>query len=465
VTSTAAFQLVSIPHVVKGRVIEDPVVAYPSATETGFATPRLDLDELVWARNESLPAVDVPVAEVIDLLVATGERLRQDPGGVVQNAFEGLLQTSPYERRIIENAYEDLGLSFRADNLRAQLENELGGTDVVDGWRRRETSNGRGGFIRAFPNRLIHVLAGNSPAVAAQTVARGALMKGVHLLKMPSNDLLTATAVLRTMAAVAPDHPTVSSFSAVYWRGGDAAVEGTLFRAQFFDKIVAWGGDAAIRNAAKYLGPGFELISFDPKSSISMIGRSALITEESIRQAASRGAKDSAFLNQEACTSSRLHFVEGNLEQIDRYCEQLQLELCRERRYTSEQVRPPSLELREEISALGSFDSDCRVFGRPDGHGLVVRSAEPVDFYPEGKTVNVVAVDDLTEAMRYINVATQTVGVYPSSLKTDLRNDLASAGAQRVITLGEVPSGLIPGFPHDGFFPLHRFVRWVSDED
>ena len=31
-------------------------------------------------------------------------------------------------------------------------------------------------------------------------------------------------------------------------RGGDAKVEGLLFRPQFFDKLVAWGGDAAIRS-------------------------------------------------------------------------------------------------------------------------------------------------------------------------------------------------------------------------
>ena len=39
------------------------------------------------------------------------------------------------------------------------------------------------------------------------TIVRGALTKGVHLLKLPSNDLFTATAMLRTIAEIAPDHP------------------------------------------------------------------------------------------------------------------------------------------------------------------------------------------------------------------------------------------------------------------
>jgi hypothetical protein len=463
-TATALFSGVCVPHVIKGEVVDDPVVEYPGANG-GFATPEINLDDMVWARTVPLPASQVPVAEIIDLLVATGERLQADPDGIVSAALEGLLLTSPYERRIVEHAYEDLGKAFRPELLREQLDFELGGADVVDGWRRQGSVTGRGGYVRAYPTRIIHVLAGNAPGVATQTIARGALMKGAHLLKMPSNDLLTATAVLRTMAAVAPKHPVVRSFSAVYWRGGDAAVEGTLFRAQFFDKLVAWGGDAAIRNAAKYLGPGFELISFDPKNSISMIGRETLVSAASLANAATLGAMDSVFYNQEACTTSRFHFVEGTEAQVDDYCERLQAELCLERRFTSAQVQPPSFDVRQEIDALAAIGGSYRVFGEADGRGLVIRSDEPVDFYPSGKTVNVVMVDKLAEAVRYVNVATQTVGVFPPARKQELREALASAGSQRVITLGSVSAAMISGFPHDGFYPLHRFVRWVTDED
>ena len=54
--------------------------------------------------------------------------------------------------------------------------------------------------------------------------------------------------------------------SAVYWQGGDESIERTIYRPQFFDKIVAWGGGPAIQNVIRYLGPGIQLVSFDPKS-------------------------------------------------------------------------------------------------------------------------------------------------------------------------------------------------------
>ncbi|MCA8889813.1 MAG: hypothetical protein KDA46_13340, partial [Parvularculaceae bacterium] len=119
-------------------------------------------------------------------------------------------------------------------------------------------------------------------------------------------------------------------------------------------------------------------------------------------------------------------------------------------------------EIREEIDGIRMIEEFYSVWGDFDGKGMVIRSDEPVDFYPDGKVVNVVRVENLADAVRHVNVATQTVGVYPASRKVELRNKIASAGAQRVVTLGSAPPEL--GLPHDGFYPLQRFVRWVNDE-
>jgi hypothetical protein len=34
---------------------------------------------------------------------------------------------------------------------------------------------------------------------------------------------------------------------------------------------------------------------------------------------------------------------------------------------------------------------------------------------------------------------------------------------QRLVPLGEVIQ-VASGFPHDGFYPLHRFVKWLVDD-
>ena len=318
--------------------------------------------------------------------------------------------------------------------------------------------------MRAFPPRLVHILAGNAPGVAVLSIVRGALVKGVHLLKLPSNDLFSATAMLRTMAQVAPNHPLVRSFSAVYWRGGDTTVESHLLRPQFFDKLVAWGGESALRSAKNYIGPGFELVAFDPKTSISFIGREAFESDATLAEVARLAGDDSTPYNQGACVSSRIQYIEGTTEQVDRYCALLQQQLGVQRPNCAAVGQLVTGELREQIEALRDLEPEYRIWGKFDGRGIVIRSEEPVDFYPDRKVVNVVPVASLRDAVRYANVATQTVGVYPAARKVEVRDALASAGVQRVVTLGKA-LGPGPGLPHDGFYPLHRFVRWVNDED
>src|SRR3546814_19098056 len=106
------------------------------------------------------------------------------------------------------------------------------------------------------------------------------------------------------MADVGPNHPTTRSFSAAYWRGGDASLESHIFRSQYYDKLVVWGGDAAVRHAMKYAAPGFEIVSFDPKVSISLVGREAFQSPETITAAAAAAAADVVAFNQDACSRS-----------------------------------------------------------------------------------------------------------------------------------------------------------------
>ena len=235
-----------------------------------------------------------------------------------------------------------------------------------------------------------------------------------------------------------------------------------LFRPQYFDKIVAWGGGDAINNVVKYIGPGFQLVSFDPKTSISMLGREALETEEAIELAAQQACNDIMMMNQEACACSRFQFVEGSEEQVDRFCAKLHQRIA-ERAVASGDFRPLDMGMKEEIETLMMMDDEYRVWGKPDGRGIVIRSDEPVGFHPINKTANVVRVDRLDDAVKYVNVATQTIGFSPPERIDAYRDRLAAAGAQRVCPLGDAgPSTL--GNPHDAMYPLHRFVHWIAHE-
>jgi hypothetical protein len=428
-----------------------------------FATPSLDLDQVVHPREDVPPLLDVPLDEIIAFLVETGVRIRDERNPYVRECIERMTATHPLPREVLTAQVRSAAAYLDERLLRTVVERNFPDPRVLDGWVPQSDFTGRQSFVRAFAPRLLHVLPGNSPGVAVKSIAQGALVKAVNLFKMSSSDPFTTVAILRTMAEIDPTHPVVRSMSAAYWRGGDASVEQALFRPQYFDKIVAWGGGEAIANVVKYLGPGLQLVSFDPKTSISMVGREAFASDESLDRAAELAASDVMILNQEACVASRFLYVEADRTDADRFCARLYAHVAALAAASADR-RPLDLELREQVETLMMLDDEYGVWGRTDGTGVVIRSDEPVDFHPINKTANVVRVDSLDDALVGVNVATQTVGFYPFERMADYRDRLASCGSQRIVRLGDAGPSTI-GNPHDAMYPLHRFVHWMAHED
>ncbi len=337
---------IRVPHIVKGELVLGDEVDHGR-----LLTPAIDLDSLIWSRREPGPAFDVPLDEIIDLLVEVGRRLDPDTNEWLAEALAHATATSHLTPRLMEGFYRALPELFGRASLEFQVENEIG-RRFVDGWGEVTDAYGVVHRVRAFPPRLVHIVAGNTPGTAAVTIIRGALTKGVNLMKLGSDDPLTASAILRTMAEVAPGHPILRSFSAVYWKGGDQRIENPLFRAQYFDKIVAWGGEAAIRNAISYVTPGFELVAFDPKVSISILGHDALADAETIAESAAAAATDVALYNQGACASSRFIYAEGSVDELAPWCDALALELGVDRPLSDGHGVPIPAAVSDELDGL-----------------------------------------------------------------------------------------------------------------
>jgi hypothetical protein len=455
---------IAAPFFLRGDLVEGTDVIHRSRDlGVSFATPKLALDQAVHPRTQVPPLLNVPLTDIIDFLVQTGERIRDPRNAFMRECIDRMCSTHILPREVVENQAMYAAGYLDRRKLMAEIEQNFPDPRALDGWVPKQDFTGRKSFVRAFAPRLIHVLPGNSPGVAVKSVAQGAMVKAINLFKMSSSDPFTMVAILRIMADIDPHHPIVTSMSAVYWRGGDEAVERVLYRPQYFDKIVAWGGGDAIGNVVKYLGPGFQLVSFDPKTSISMVGREAFCDDATLDRVADLAAADVMTLNQEACVASRFIYLEGNEADADRFGALLHKHIAA-RAAGSGDVRALDMEMREQVEALTLMDDDYRVWGRTDGKGLVIRSEEPVDFHPINKTANVVRVDRLDDAVKWVNVATQTVGFFPFDRMPEYRDRLASGGAQRIVHLGEAGPSTI-GNPHDAMYPLHRFVHWMAHED
>jgi hypothetical protein len=457
-------QALKAPFFVKGKLVEGEDVHIKSRDlGVDFVTPELDLNAVITPRSVAPPLANVPIAEIMDFLVEAGQRLDYRKNVYLQECLELVLATGTLDRRIVENIYGQAANFLRKDVMINQLESNFGDIRVLDEWVEKTDPFGARMSHRAYSPRMVHMLSGNSPLGCVNSIMQGALVKAVNVFKMPSADPFTAVAVLRTMAEVDPNHPVVQSMSAIYWRGGDEKVERMLYRPQFFDRIVAWGGGDAINNIIKYLGPGIQLVSFDPKSSFSMIGREGFASDESIDDVAERAAEDIMVYNQDACLASRFIFVEGERAQVEKFCVRLQQKLGVDRTLGAAVGPPLAAEMREEIEVMQAMGDEAQVWGRFDGRGIVILSDRPVDFHPTNKVANVVMVPSLEAALKYVNVATQTIGVWPPERKAALREGVASAGGQRLCVLGNANNPVVGG-PHDAMYPLSRFVHWMKDE-
>ena len=390
--------IVSAPFFVRGELMEsNDVIQRSRDLGVSFATPSIPFDRLVAPRTEVPPLLNVPLSEIIDFLVLTGEKIRDPKNEFMAECIDRMCSTHVLPREVVGAQAMHAAAYLDRRRLMAEVEQNFPDPRVLDAWVPKADFTGRKSFVRAFAPRLIHVLPGNSPGVAVKSIAQGAMVKAINLFKMSSSDPFTMVAILRIMAEIDPDHPIVRSMSAAYWRGGDDAVERVLYRPQFFDKIVAWGGGDAINNVAKYIGPGFQLVSFDPKTSISMVGREALADDAILDLVADLTSMDVMTLNQEACVASRYQFVEGTQAEVDRFCAALHKHIAR-RASESGDVRPMAMDMKEEIESLMMMDDEYGVWGKTDGKGVVIRSEEPVDFHPINKTANVVREDSMDNA-------------------------------------------------------------------
>lgn len=463
----------TIPLVIRGQVIRDDLVTHGGRRGgLQFQTPD------VGAHLRTLPLrnpadlrdlYELPLTEILDYLDELADRLAPRNNAHVQQALEISSTVSGMGEPILARMYENMRNLLRRDRVR-EVVDACVGIPYLEGWVPLRLAD-RQVETRAFGARCVHVNSGNGVAVALQSVLVNAVLRSDAIVKSPSNDPFTATAIALTMVDMAPEHPLTRHLSVAYWPGGDERVESALYRPTNIDKIIAWGGTSSMRHIRGRLQPGIDLIAMDPKNSVSIVGADALADEDSMRAAAELLGRDVGYFNQEGCANSRIAYLlsdtdpEG-VKQAIRFGELV---------YESIQALPPELSgphpafdqgLRDELVGARLSESH-QVIGGRDAEGAVVVSldSEQVDYADRlaCRVVNVVPVDTLEDVLPHLTVHTQTVGVYPDQLMRDIRDECARRGVQRLCTLGYACSiGLAQ--PHDGMEPMRRMVRWMVTE-
>jgi long-chain-fatty-acyl-CoA reductase len=443
-----------IPLFVAGEQKEGEDISAKFSTdnyEVEILLPQITAEEHKKVLSAPKDIHDMPLSEIISFYAKVGKIWRDRKFPLRIEATKFASKVTGYSEDMIAHTYDMIADMYSKEYMKDILDAQLGDRELLDSWLRVKDV-----FVHAQPRgRVLHILAGNAPPIAALSMLRGSLTKNTNIIKLPYNDLVTATYLMLTFNMVDAEHPITKTTSVLYW--GHESNIGDQFIASA-DAVCAWGGKDAVEAARKKTSYGTEILEFGPKRSFQFIGKEAF---NNLKEVTDKAAHDVALYDQEACHSPQIAFLEGDAE---KFAESMAKSL------EEESLRLPKgyvpIEKHGHISnerAMAKFYAE-KVYAPKDTKWSVIISKNIRRIsvqHPLSRTLYIHKVDDLKDALKYIDRTVQTVAVYPENRINELRDEITIRGADRITHLGKMGYFAL-GAPHDGIYPMARLVRLVK---
>jgi hypothetical protein len=323
---------------------------------------------------------------------------------------------------------------------------ELGHAKVLDQF----VPQGRR-FIRAItPQRILHVLSGNTPAAALQTILRGLLLGSENLCKLPAGGIREARAFRSRLPRALAERLHFSEALPSSW----------LVHA---DAAVIFGRDATIAALRDALPPGIPIVAHGHRLSF------AIVFDDALLQSATQAARDVSIFDQQGCLSPHTIFVreKGKLT-ASTYAQRLALAMARFEKHTPRAALAISeansiRTLREETAFRAANGEPLEIFASEDTAWTVV--VDRTDTIPLSPLNRVVFVKPLPARLDLLLAPQRghlsTCGIWPANAANC---DFAAAlGFSRICPMGKMQSPP-PEWHHDGLQLLAPLVRWVDFE-
>ena len=407
----------------------------------------------------------LPVSEIVRIIDTAIARLlnAQDP---YRQALEHLLPCATgFDAEMVRLGLNSYLQTFRALQLQRFVIEDFANPTILDEFQPRT----KGGWSKAIgPDLLVHVWAGNVPALPLWSFISGLLVKAGAIGKISSSEPIFPTLFARLLAEVEPRW--ADCFAVIWWQGGDEQFERCVFAEA--DVVLAYGGNTALRGMRDRMPVTTRFLPHSHKLSFGMVSSAALSVRRG--QATARAAAlDVARYDQQGCYSPHVFYVQrGAQMQPQEFAQHLASELAA----LASKFSRRSLSLEEAASVgawreLHEFESlrqaGHRVLGdAAQAFSVVYADApQPLLLGPLNRCVLVVAMASLHDVLPLIEpqrAHLQTVGLAaaPEELLT-LGESLGQAGVTRICALGAMTSPEA-GWHHDGRFSLLDLVRMVD---
>ncbi len=452
-------EIIDIPAIIAGREVfgKENITKYEGlAGNVTIRTPEITTESISDIFEAAKEINTTPIGEIISFLTEVGKLWANPDYGLKKEALEIMLHVTQFSEKELLEDFGNIPLVMSRDTfIDKVLDAEFQGSEILDDWVVRG-----GCEVKAVPRgSFLHILAGNVPGVEMVSLIRGLLTKNLNILKTAGANPVTPYYLLKSFMEVDPDHPVTRSTSVFYWN------RGSELEKQIYKKVnsaCVWGGSDAVYAAWQYARPGLEILDYGPKRSMVFIGSSTLKDDEKIQKAATALARDTTIHDQQACHSPQVVFVEGETE---KFCTKLATELT-----NLAKVYPrggESIDRQSERSHIRMMHelSGNRIYhpGNHDWTIIVTKDFIDTAQSPLGRTLFVIPVDSLGDAVKYADKFTMVAAFSDRDDLKKYRDELAMQGVDRMTDVGRM--GLLPAdTPHEGRYDLSRLVKFVSTD-
>lgn len=276
---------------------ESATIALPELDEVQAAALCADVRDNARAKLKRMEtarivaAIDAAIARLLD---------RQHP---LRRKAEHLLPiVTGYDRETVRLGLTGYLKTFRKPQLLRFLAEDFANPGVLDGFQ----PTPKGGSLRAHgPELLLHVWAGNVPALSLWSLICGLLVKAGSIGKLASAEPLTAGWFANLLAEVDPE--IGECLAITWWKGGEAAAEPVFLRAA--DTVMAYGGNETLTALRAKLPITTRFLPHGHKIGFGVIAREALDSRKA-PALARLAAHDVTRYEQQGCYSPQMLFVE-----------------------------------------------------------------------------------------------------------------------------------------------------------
>ena len=359
-----------------------------------------------------------------------------------------------------------LRMWLRRGTLEPIIARELG-TDSAEGsW----TADGRA-RLRAFPLGIVgHWPAGNVEIQPILSMTCGLLGGNAALVRIPSGLVDLTRALMDKLVQSDAGARLTRRISMVSFKHERQDLQAAM--AQAVDGAMIWGGKEAVLQIRALPFPHWaRLAAFGPRISVAAMDAAAWNDSEEQQTWCLRLARDVWQFDQQACSSPQVLFLERGSG-----CSTAQFLSCLERAFENENRAHPrrmipavmtSTICRARASWLLEDPARRAIFPSGPDWTLLLGSGAEIPEPVQGKTLMVLEVDDLRDAISKWdgNVQTLGLGMADAEKEKELALLAGRRGVDRIVKLGRMHVFVSPWDGVDLIRPMVRMVRHVGSTE